>query len=89
MKKILLLLVLITSSPLVRAYSDSKVMTGSEVGVSRYIKATNASNVLASTDNFRASYCGVRWKNQSGATVVLIHLDRSGMSHFVYVGFAG
>ena len=88
MKKILLLLLFITASPLLLANSDSKVMPGNEVGVFHYIKATNPLNVLAATDKFMASDCGVRWKKESGANVVLMQLDGSGMSHFFYVGFA-
>jgi hypothetical protein len=35
-----------------------------------------------------ASDCGKKWKSETGANVVLMQLQGSGMSHFFYVGFS-
>ena len=35
-----------------------------------------------------ASDCGKKWKAETGANVVLMQLQGSGMSHFFYVGYS-
>ena len=67
---------------------DHKVVPGKEVGEFHYIKATNPLNIIAAADKFMASDCGKNWKAQTGANVVLMQLQGSGMSHFFYVGFS-
>ena len=62
-------------------------MPGNEVEF-RTIKATNPLNVVAATDKFMASDCGKKWKSETGANVVLMQLQGSGMSHFFYVGYS-
>ena len=67
---------------------DHKVVPGKVVGEFHYIKATNPLNIVAAADKFMASDCGKNWKTQTGANVVLMQLQGSGMSHFFYVGFS-
>ena len=88
MKNIFIIFFTLTFYASTISADDHKVMPGNEVGEFHYIKAINPLNVVAATDKFMASDCGVRWKKESGANVVLMQLDGSGMSHFFYVGFA-
>ena len=67
---------------------DHKVVPGKEVGEFHYIKATNPLNIVAATDKFMASDCGKNWKAQTGANLVLMQLQGSGMSHFFYIGYS-
>jgi hypothetical protein len=88
MKNIFIIIFTLTFYASTISADDHKVMPGNEVGEFHYIKATNPLNVVAATDKFMASDCGKKWKSETGANVVLMQLQGSGMSHFFYVGFS-
>ncbi|GIR08508.1 MAG: hypothetical protein CM15mP19_03040 [Gammaproteobacteria bacterium] len=82
MKNIFIFIFTLTFCASTISADDHKVMPGNEVGEFHYIKATNPLNVVAATDKFMASDCGKKWKSETGANVVLMQLQGSGMSHF-------